>query len=401
MSSEQTGPVESEEAFGPEEKAKKKAADERARLDAMNALGDVWKPMADRGPWLTLIPPKRTYLLSLEMEGKPQPVLPLGKVGMFAGAGGAGKSWAMTQLALAVATGADWLGFTVESPGRVLLVLGEEEAEEARRRFFFAADAMGLSPERLELAAQRIWVLPMAGRSVALTRELDPNEDHHGGLPMTDLALEIERRLSGGDEPWRLVVLDPLSRFAGADVETDNAAATRFVQVLERLTQTHGTPTVLVTHHTTKGARQGQVSGTTDASAATGARGSSALTDGVRWQANLNALPRFPDVPRLVELAFVKNNYGPPTDTVTLCAPREKHGALQGATPQEIREWNEAREAVAVEEAREKKAVHAKAQGKDGGRFSEGAAAKKTKNGFYSDPGDRDEDKAAVPEDLA
>jgi hypothetical protein len=282
----------------------------------------------------------------------------------------------MTQLALAVATGADWLGFTVNSPGRVLLVLGEEEAEEARRRFFFAAAAMSLTAEHLELAARRIWVLPMAGRAVALTRELESAEGHHGELPMTDLAHELERRLSEGDEPWRLVVLDPLSRFAGADVETDNAAATRFVQVLERLTQTAGTPTVLVTHHTTKGARQGQVSGATDASAATGARGSSALTDGVRWQANLNALPRFPGVPRLVELAFVKNNYGPPTDTKTLCAPEEAHGALKGATDEEQNEWRAAQEAAAVEEAREKKAIQAKAQGKNGGQFSEGPAAK-------------------------
>lgn len=305
--------------------------------DKAQALGDVWKPLKEWGPWLSDKPPTRTYLLSLERDGKTRPVLPLGKVGMFAGAGGAGKSWAMTQLALAVATGHNWLGFTVDSPGRVLLVLGEEEKDEAQRRLYRAAAAMNLTAAECDDAARRIWVVPMAGRPVALTKELDGQDGKD--LPVTELFREFEKRMAAPGEPWRLIVLDPLSRFAGPDVEVDNAAATRFVQVLERLSQVEGTPTVLVTHHTNKGSRQpnrDKEGNPTDASAATGARGSSALTDGVRWQANLTAMPRLEGAPVLAELAVVKNNYGPPTGPLTLCSNDDDHGALRGATQEQL-----------------------------------------------------------------
>ena len=73
-----------------------------------------------------------------------------------------------------------------------------------------------------------------------------------------------------------------MDRFLGAEAETDNAAATQFISLLERITlELKGKPTVLFGHHMNKSG----VSGTNTDQAA--ARGSSALTDGVRFQINL------------------------------------------------------------------------------------------------------------------
>ncbi len=67
----------------------------------------------------------------------------------------------------------------------------------------------------------------------------------------------------------------------GADAETDNAAATQFIALLEELTiDLPGNPTILFAHHTNKASTQGANQNQS------AARGSSALTDGVRWQCN-------------------------------------------------------------------------------------------------------------------
>ena len=300
-------------------------------------LDGLWHPFE----WPSLEPQARRWLVVMGEGGDEQGVIPLGKVGLLAGAGGAGKSFALSQLAVAVATGHDWLGFRVASPGRVLLVLGEEEGEEARRRMYRIGEAMKLSKEARDEAAKRMVVLPMAGENVALTESLDGAKE--GRLPVTQLLEEIEERLRG-DEDWALVVLDPLSRFAGADVETDNAAATRFVQVLERLAKAPGGPTVLVSHHTNKTARR-EGAGESDAAAATALRGASGLTDGVRWQANLEAWERIDGAPRLLSMRVVKSNYGPPVSATDLTVPAGGHGTLRMATDEERKAWAMAKEA--------------------------------------------------------
>jgi len=333
------------ESIGPEADQAKK-----------DVLGDVWKPL---GEWPSEKPPTRRWLVVRpDQDGKSTGVLPLGKVGLLAGAGAAGKSWLTTQLAVAVATGAKWVGLDIVAPGKVLLVLGEEEVEEAKRRLHYAGVMMGLSKEQKDLASENLVVLPMAGRDVALTKSLDNAEP--GQLPETPLLHELRRRLNK-EGPWSLVVLDPLARFAGADVETDNAAATRFVQVLEQLVKVEGSPSVLVTHHTTKTARR-EGGGGSDAAAATAQRGASALTDGVRWQANLEGKNRVPGAPRLIDFRVVKTNYGPPVDEMTLCAPDDAHGALRPATTSEVKKWSELSAVAETEKAAEKKRAKATAQ---------------------------------------
>lgn len=337
-----------EEGFG--------AGEVKAEQTRADVLHDDWKPL---GEWPESRPAARRFLVSRREKGNRVGVLPLGKVGMVAGAGAAGKSWLTTQLAVAVAAGGEaaWVGLEVDTPGRVLLVLGEEEAEEASRRLHYIGHMLELTGAQRKAAAERLVMLPMAGRDVALTKGLDEMKD--GELPTTTLYGELVRRLKAGG-PWSLVVLDPLARFAGEGTETDGTAGTRFVQALEALVRVPGNPTVLVTHHTSQAARQEGAKGKSDAHLATASRGHTSISDAVRWQAHLEAFANYDGAPRIRSLQVAKNNYAPPSPLIDLTAPSDGHGALRKATPEELDHWKKA-------DAKAKARAKAKAKAKDEG----------------------------------
>lgn len=263
--------------------------------------------------------PERPALLTREGDT----VLPRGKTGMLAGAGGAGKSTALIQLAVAVATGGEWLGtYDVPEPGNVFLALGEDDPLSAQRNLTEAADALELDRSDLRAVERNLVVAPLKGKQKTLTEQpatrleveklktygagegnakVDPETGEPWDLSelrsgYTDHADTLENRLQDRDQ-WSLIILDPIRRFAGDDVETDSAAATRMVRLMDRWAAREYRddnrndvtgPTVLFSHHTgkkTTGAggeelyrkvRQQDL-----------ARGSSALTDGARWQANM------------------------------------------------------------------------------------------------------------------
>jgi RecA-family ATPase len=235
-------------------------------------LGDPWTPLVlpASADWFTKAPPPRTWLLRDARAGNAG-VLPLGTVGQVIAEGGAGKTMLLAQLAVAVATGTRWLGaLDVTTPGRVLLCLGEEDADEVRRRLYRACRAADAPVP----PAGSIVTLPLRGVACALV-ESDVNGNPCGTAFGTWLRAYVATQ-----GPWTLVAVDPLSRFAGLDAETDNAAGTRYVQALEGLAVCG--PAVLGSHHTNKLARGpgGKVEPYSG-------RGSSSLVDGPRWVATL------------------------------------------------------------------------------------------------------------------
>lgn len=337
-------------------------------------LGDYWRTVSewqsDSGEsWFDSPPPQREWLLTVPANGlySERRVLPRGVVGMLAAGGSVGKTMALVQLAVAVASGRRWLacergshsdfpGFeTPEGGGRVLLALGEEDAGEARRRLHSAVMGAGLTAAEKARVASRIVVAPLMGQAVQLIAPADK----WGTEPPrpTAFAMELRARLMDSPEPWALVVVDPLSRWAGPDTETDNAAATKFVQLLETFTHAPGNPSVLVAHHNTKASRrEGELDDT-------GARGASALSDGVRWHAAMRAKPH-PEgahgvgIPRMAELRVVKTNYGMPLDE-TLWLARDEGGWLRAASKTEKSKFVEAAKAAEAkaktEEAKQSK----------------------------------------------
>jgi RecA-family ATPase len=332
------GKLGSDPRAGDEPQAERPSSSAGAHEAAFQWLRDEWRTIGERGSWLKTKPPEPRWLLNAE-DGKTG-LLRLGKVGMLAAAGAVGKTHAAIQLSLAVGSGTRWLDtYPVATPGRVLLALGEEDAEEIHRRLYYAGQNLGMKPEELERAAANIVALPLAGRGVPLVTDTGYGRTER--TERTTFFHELVRLL--GAHEWSLLIFDPMSRFAGADAEKDNAAATRLVEAFEELAKVKGNPTVLMCHHTTKGARREDG----DGQEATAARGASALTDGVRFVMTLESRrwsgkgnkPK--DLPKLLDLHVPKMNHTEEPGGITLI--RGSHGELRRASEAAIMQWRDAK----------------------------------------------------------
>lgn len=286
--------------------------------------------------YLTTQPPPRRWLLRHPTrDGYPVPrgegdgLLPLGKVGILASEGGAGKTNVAIALGVSLVTGRPWLGYFHVDPdvqGRMVFIgLAEEDAEEIHRRVYNVAQLYQLTPAERALVAERLVALPLAGRGVALV-----GFGADGRTLVDSPALvALRNRLNDSALPWSLVLLDPLIRWSGPDVEKDNAVATRFVQALETVTQVQGHPTAFLPHHSSKLSRR--------AGGAADARGVTGLTDGVRWVGSIRV--------ETAEAWFAqtKSNYSRPMlDEVHLT--RDAGGLLRAMTDSEVAEHARAAE---------------------------------------------------------
>ena len=311
--------------------------------------------------WATEAPPKRPDLLTFEDRDHRgdrcrSTLLHRGVVGLLVAPGGVGKTQALVQLAIAVASGGSWLErYDVDQGGRVLLALAEEDATEIRRRVWKAlralrfraqkqADHDRISRAHVEDAHRalvsrvygpegRLYPLGLAGCDVGMLN----GEDE----PRLEWATAFRRRLTELG-PWSCIILDPLSRWGGPNVETDNHAATRAITILERLTSEDlGSPAVLMAHHANKAALS---SDQTDQGAA---RGASGLVDGARWVANLDSIR---NQPHRVRMRVVKSNYAARPAALDLC--RDGGGVLRPMTEAELtREAEDARKAAIAKKA--------------------------------------------------
>lgn len=275
-------------------------------------------------------PEPREYLLS-HPDGVG--LLPRGKVGLLSAAGGTGKTTALVQLAVAVATRRRWFGhFHIgENCGaRVLFLMGEEDAEEVQRKLWHALNAMGLSAVEHAAVAKRVECVPLAGYALPF---LSGREN--GEIKSTEHADALRQRLADGDD-WGLVIVDPISRFCGVNVEGDNILATRFISELETFAKAPGLPTVLGVGHTSKAAR---------ASGSAEQRGVTGLIDAVRWGASM--LTR--DDGRVV-FEIQKNNLAPPTlDPLMLVRGAEGHLVAEDENQRRIREQERQSQAASAD----------------------------------------------------
>lgn len=253
-------------------------------------------------------PSKKPMLLEYaDEDGSAQGFLPKGTVGMLVGAGGVGKSHLLAQLAISVASGTRWLNRFSPTPhcgkgnkGSVFLGFGENTDEDIQRILYKASRKLRqqqpdiTKDDPIKEASARIAPFSFCGQQAAFVKNREPSQ-YYRGLKMRLIELAPK-------DGWSLIILDPVSRLLGADAETDNAAATQFIALLEELTlDLPGNPTVLFAHHVNKsalaqGADQNQAS----------ARGSSALTDGVRWQCNVARADKLDDS---IILKMTKTNF--------------------------------------------------------------------------------------------
>jgi RecA-family ATPase len=249
-------------------------------------------------------------------------------IGLVVGPGGVSKTMLALQIGIAMATGTRLLdglvgsaGRQVQQPARAVLVLAEESPLVVWHRLHAIASvqlaAADIDPQHAaELLQRNLVVHALAGRGQVnlLGETLGPTRA--GGL------------LCRACEGARLVVLDPVRDFHNAD-ENDSTAMKALVRQVASLAAATGAAWLLV-HHASRAAALQGYGGSADAG-----RGSTALTNAVRWQLNLSrptresARPlglRPDELHRHVLLDVPKANYCETIGTMVLA--RGPHGVL-------------------------------------------------------------------------
>lgn len=224
----------------------------------------------------------------------------------------------LTQLGVAVATGLPVFDNPLtprSAPARVVLIAAEESSDILRIRLHaiknwtdiqrqkFSASTVAADSDFAALLEKNLLLVPAAGQSVALV--------NNGAT--TEFFQTLCKFCTGA----RLIIIDPLRRLHDGD-ENSSSAMTHIVQILEALAK-HTGAAVIVAHHVGKGAI---FNGATELAAAS--RGSSALTDAVRWQVNLSGMTeKVAQKHRLSGqhksyacLDFAKTNYIAPRPTI-------------------------------------------------------------------------------------
>ncbi|TXG76908.1 AAA family ATPase [Candidatus Dojkabacteria bacterium] len=272
-----------------QEQMEKDAEPEKNLFEQLKNLGDL--------QWLSKNPPRREFLFSInDNEG----FLPAGKTSMIVSPGGCGKTFLLTHCALAAATGTSWLHTKANNPIKVLFVAAEEDESELWIRFHNMAKSLGFHHDSklLNLASKNI--IPFASRGVCQRLIDDKGEakKHYEDL----------KNFIAKNEDIKLVILDPASRFMGAETETNNAAATDFINLIDGLTMVGGRPTVLIAHHTNKAALNTVSEDKVPSFSQAFSRGSSALIDGCRWMLGIQR-SETKNSQRSIFIKVIKSNY--------------------------------------------------------------------------------------------
>lgn len=254
-------------------------------------------------------PPKLTHVL---------PGLLRGHVGVLCGTGGTGKTTLAQQIAVSLACGIPTAGRLFAAPPEpmpVALVTAEEPKDVIITRLHAMVDALlaeepyPLFPalardEIVERLERNLQVFPCSGQDIRLIRE--------GAHTMT------RKKLSAAIKGCHLLILETVSRLHDGD-ENSASDMTALVNALESIAVEVECALVAI-HHTSKSATLN------NPSSQHASRGSSALTDNVRWQANLYGVhpEELSDLglehmhKRLLRFEITKANYVPPQDSVLL-----------------------------------------------------------------------------------
>lgn len=159
-----------------------------------------------------------------------------------------GKSWSVYALLLSIVMGWSWLDKFRTSAGRVLLIDNELSRSVIADRVPRVAEAMGIIDFEEQAAirgdACRSWV-----------DDFDVWPLRGGLRTIEDVARELQQIEPG---TYELIALDAKYRFLGeGDSENDNAAETRFYNLIDACAEATGAAILLV-HHASKGNQSGK-----------------------------------------------------------------------------------------------------------------------------------------------
>lgn len=234
---------------------------------------------------LTVRPPMRidaTKHAAARFIGRPVPeiewlvedLIPIGRPAVMAAIGGLGKSFLALDLCLRVAAGPvfgvppRWFGHDVLAEGAVVMLTAEDDENAVHRRLAAITDE-----EALSRAGPRFYAIPLPDFGGALPLVTASRN----GPTITEHMVHLIEDVRAIPD-LRLVVIDPLQAFTGADVNADPAVAQVLWSALSEISALTGA-TVLVLHHMKKdGAHEIK----SLSQAREGIRGTSAIVDGAR-----------------------------------------------------------------------------------------------------------------------
>lgn len=154
----------------------------------------------------------------------------LGESTIISGASKSGKSYLMTNLSICFASGGVWLGRFPCQKTRVLYLNGENQKDDARRRFQIVFDAMGVDPDSCE----QIHLICADGFMI-------PIQD------LKDSLISAVRKNGYG-----VIILDPLYCFYQGS-EIDEQDAKEYVASIKEVCRETGV-VIFCVHHHSKGA---------------------------------------------------------------------------------------------------------------------------------------------------
>ena len=225
-------------------------------------------------------------------------IIPRGVVTMLQGDGGGGKSTLALQLAVAVATGTQWIGRHV-ARGKVLVANCEDNAAEVHRRLDAIRGNVGLSwPELADL-----WVADLSQTDATLWAEKRDGEGATTALYQRVLS-EIETH-----GPFELVIVDGLADVFGGN-ENSRRSAKAMMRALQLICDHYDATVALIAHTSRAGLSGGD-----------GQSGSTGWNNAARSRLYLtapNSSDGSPTDRTIRELRLMKSNYAPPDLTIAL-----------------------------------------------------------------------------------
>jgi RecA-family ATPase len=260
--------------------------DDHRDLDAADAA----LTFCDIGQWSRREPPQREWAVPDRF--------PLRNVALISGEGAIGKSILIMQLGVAHALGRDWLQALPE-PGPFLYLNAEDEESELHRRLADIATHFGTPLAEL---TDGLHILALAGQDAAL------GYANRNGLILPTPLFHRLMEAACDIRPKSIALDTSADVFVGN--ENDRAQVRQFIGLLRRMAIAANAAVIVATHPSLTGISSG-----------TGLSGNTAWHNSVRARAYVKSCKTNdgdePDK-ALRQVEFLKSNYGPIAETVTV-----------------------------------------------------------------------------------
>jgi archaellum biogenesis ATPase FlaH len=227
----------------PEQEAKAEAPKQEAKAsvnDADDELRDLL-PIVSGAALLEKNLPPPAFLVPNMFQRR--------KANLLMGEDGAGKSFLMLQLAVAVASGTKWLGMDVER-GPAVFYTAEEEDRDLDVRLRAVCAHMGVSAAQLN----DLHLIPMGGAASSVLGELSG----FGGGEKKIQGTKLWRSLMANIATIKpeLVIIDPLNEVFDGD-ELKRTQARQFVGLLRPVAAEYDSTIIVTGHPSVMGVRTG------------------------------------------------------------------------------------------------------------------------------------------------